>query len=116
MKRRFRLTKSTDFKRVRQQGEPYSHPLMVLIALQNGLDQPRIAVSAGRTVGNAVKRNRAKRLIRSALQPLLDSISPGWDIVLIARHQIVDATLQDTFSALQSLLRRAKLISRPNDN
>ena len=89
---------------------------MVLIALQNGLDQPRIAVSAGRAVGNAVKRNRAKRLIRSALQPLLDSISPGWDIVLIARHQIVDATFQDTTLALESLLFRAKLTGKTYDN
>lgn len=89
---------------------------MVLITLQNGLDQPRIAVSAGRAVGNAVKRNRAKRRIRSAIQPLLYSISPGWDIVLIARRQIVEATFQEITLALESLLQRANLTSESHDN
>jgi ribonuclease P protein component len=89
---------------------------MVLIALPNGLDQTRIAVSAGRTVGNAVKRNRAKRLIRSAIQPYLDSISPGWDIVLIARRPMVEAAFQDTRLGLESLLFRAKLIRKTDDS
>ena len=110
MKRRFRLTSSTDFKRVRRSGKSYAHPLVVLIALPNQLDKSRLAVSAGRSVGNAVHRNRAKRLIREALRPLTVDIVPGWDVVFLARQPISGATFEEVQAASVSLLRRAHLL------
>ncbi len=110
MKRNFRLTRSTDFKRVRRFGKSYAHPLVVLIVYPNGLEQPRIGVSAGRSVGNAVQRNRAKRLIRAAMQPHLSEIKPGWDMTLIARQPLEQATFDEAHIALLSLLRRARLL------
>ena len=111
MKRKYRLKRSADFKRVRRLGKSYAHPLIVLIALPNELDQPRFAVAAGRSVGKAVQRNRAKRLIRAALHPLITSITPGWDILLIARQPIINTTFQDIEQSLLNLLHRAHLIS-----
>jgi len=81
MKRKFRLTRSTDFKRVRRFGKSYAHPLVVLISQPNELNISRFGISAGRSVGNAVHRNRAKRQIRESLRPLLPSIKSGWDVV-----------------------------------
>lgn len=112
MKRRFRLTRTADFKRVRRLGKSYAHPLIVLITLPNELEQPRIAVAAGRRVGNAVLRNRAKRLIRAAVSHLITSITPGWDILIIARKPIVEATFQDTEQAVSNLLHRSHLINK----
>jgi putative membrane protein insertion efficiency factor/ribonuclease P protein component len=88
----------------------------VLIVLPNELEQIRIAVAASRHVGKAVKRNRAKRLIRAALQPLITSITPGWDILLIARQPMTQATIQETEQALYKLLIRAQLITKPHVN
>ena len=70
MQRKLRLTRSTDFKRVRHDGKSTAHPFLVLIALENQLSITKVGVTAGRSVGNAVKRNRAKRLIRAALREL----------------------------------------------
>ena len=70
----------------------------------------RVGVAAGRTVGNAVKRNRAKRLLRAAMQTLLPTLAPGWDLVLIARPALASSTLIETRQALLSLLQRSKLI------
>ena len=70
----------------------------------------RVGVAAGRTVGNAVKRNRAKRLLRAAMQTLLPALAPGWDLVLIARPALASSTLNETRQALLSLLQRSKLI------
>jgi hypothetical protein len=58
VKRRFRLTRSTDFKRVRRIGRSYAHPLVVLIVASNEIQQARIGIVAGKTVGMAVERNR----------------------------------------------------------
>ena len=80
MQRKFRLTRSTDFKRVRRDGKSYAHPLIVLIALENQLSITRVGVTAGKSVGNAVKRNRAKRLIRAATRALHPQMATGWDL------------------------------------
>jgi len=110
MKRQFRLTRSTDFQRVRRYGKSYAHPLLVLIALPNQKDITRIGVTAGRSVGNAVQRNRAKRLIRAAIQPYLGVVFPGWDFVLIARHKLNTADFRQTQESLNTLLERAELL------
>ena len=106
----FRLRRSQDFQRVRHSGRSYSHPLLVLVASANdGLDV-RVGVSAGRSVGVAVKRNRAKRVLRVAMQGLMGSVPPGWDIVLIARPGLVTADHLEVRHALIGLLRRAQLL------
>ena len=140
MQRKFRLTRSEDFKRVRRSGKSYAHPLVVLIVQThdkrsnpvedkrstslrpvpevNSVDQLRVkvGVAAGRTVGTAVYRNRAKRLLREAMRPLLPNITPGLDLILIARPGLVTATLEETRQALLTLLQRAKILIPLNES
>jgi ribonuclease P protein component len=115
VKRKFRLTRSTDFKRVRRFGKSHAHPLVVLIALPGEGEQTRFGIAAGRTVGNAVQRNRAKRLLRAALQPYFTAIAPGWEVVLIARRPMAEASFQQTLAALANLLHRARILEEFHD-
>ena len=116
MQRKFRLTRSEDFKRVRRSGKSYAHPLVVLIVQTH--DQPRlkVGVAAGRTVGTAVHRNRAKRLLREAMRSLLPNIASNLDLILIARPGLVTATLEDTHQALRNLLQRAQILIPTNES
>ena len=114
VQRKFRLTRSQDFKRVRQSGKSYAHPLIVLVVQANDEMKIRVGVAAGRTVGTAVKRNRAKRLLREAVWPLIPSLSSGWDVILIARRPLAGSSLTAARQALLDLLGRAQLISDPN--
>jgi ribonuclease P protein component len=107
--RRFRLTRSTDFKRVRSEGKSYAHPLVVLVAARSEADQARIGVSASRSMGKAVQRNRARRLLRESVRPLLPGLPPGWDLILIARAPLLQARFPEIQAAVQGLLRRAGL-------
>ena len=115
MQRKFRLTRSEDFKRVRRSGKSYAHPLVVLIVQTH--DQPRVkvGVAAGRTVGTAVYRNRAKRLLREAMRTLIPNITLGLDLILIARPGLASATLEETRRALLNLLQRAKILIPLNE-
>ena len=115
MKRRFRLTRSTDFKRVRRSGKSYAHPLVVLYVLKSDPEGVRVGVSAGLAVGNAVKRNRAKRLLRAAMSELLPKTVPGSDLLLIARSPLPASDVQKTRSALSNVLERAGLLSQNHD-
>jgi ribonuclease P protein component len=122
VQRRFRLTRSEDFKRVRRSGKSYAHPLVVLIVLKSGKSggpRVRVGVAAGRTVGTAVKRNRAKRLLREAMRTLIPDIAlrlrstqdnaSGLDLLLIARPGLSSASLDDVREALLTLLPRARI-------
>ena len=84
---------------------------MVLIAFPNQEEALRVSVTAGRSVGKAVQRNRAKRILRSLIHPYLDKLPNGWDIVLIARGPLIEASFQQAESALAGLIQRAKLLS-----
>jgi ribonuclease P protein component len=108
VQRRFRLTRSEDFKRVRRSGKSYAHPLVVLIVQKSDQPRVRVGVAAGRTVGTAVIRNRTKRLLREAMRILIPNIASGLDLILIARPGLISASLEDTRQALLNLLKRAQ--------
>jgi ribonuclease P protein component len=107
----FRLTRSTDFERVRRLGKSYPHPLVVLVMARNELAQVRIAVSASKSVGGAVERNRAKRIIRASLEEYIPMLQSGWDIVLLARKPLPKAGYWKTRSAMETLFKRAGLLN-----
>ncbi len=110
MQRKFRLTRSEDFKRVRRSGRSYAHPLVVLIVQAHDQSRVKVGVTAGRTVGTAVYRNRAKRLLREAMRSLMPNIPSGLDLILIARPGLASATFEDTRQALLNLLQRAQIL------
>jgi len=116
VKRRFRLTRSTDIKRVRRYGKSYAHPLVVLYVLKADKTGTQVGVSAGLAVGNAVKRNRAKRLLRAAMVDLLPVILPGSDLLLVARSPLAAAKTLQAREAVSNLLRRAGLLSQAYDD
>jgi len=70
-----------------------------------------VAFVAGRRVGNAVARNRAKRLMREAARALYPRFDPGWDMVLVARGRMLQAKAPQVEAALASLVRRAGIIA-----
>ena len=110
MRQRFRLTRAEDFQRVRRFGKSYAHPLVVLVVQANDGTELHVGMAASRMVGGAVKRNRAKRLLRAAMQSVITSVAPGWDIVLVARPALVDSDSFEVREALLTLLRRAQLV------
>lgn len=115
MQKRFRLTRSDDFKRVRQMGKSFAHPLAVLVIQNNQNKNVRVGVTAGKAIGNAVQRNRAKRLLREAMRILIPNTASGIDLILVARPKLVTSSLSDVTSALTNLLQRANLFTKLDD-
>lgn len=104
-----RLRRSEDFRRVWKTGRSWAHSLFVLWVAPNRLSRSRVGLTASRKVGNAVARNRARRLLREAARRAYPRIPDGWDIVLVARSSLVKAQMQQVYQALEMLLRRADL-------
>jgi ribonuclease P protein component len=115
VQRKYRLTRSTDFKRVRHTGKSYAHPFVVLVVKANEISELRVGVTAGRSLGGAVRRNRSKRLLREAMRPMLPDLPTGWDLILIARSPLPSKPLQEIRAVLENLLRRANLYPAPHE-
>jgi len=67
----------------------------------------QVAFVAGRKVGRAVQRNRARRLLRSAWSDLSVGTRSGMDVVLVARKAILDAKSHQVSGEIVELLRKA---------
>jgi len=100
---------------VRQEGSSWAHPLLVLCALPNDLEHSRFGFSASHWVGNAVVRNRAKRLMREATRLRQGDIKEGWDLAFIARKPIREADFKQVDLAVRQLLRRAGLLKNASE-
>lgn len=110
MKRAWRLKDESDVQRVWQEGRAFAHPLVILRLRRNGLERTRAAVVAGKKLGNAVRRNHAKRRLRQSLQPYLPQLEPGYDLVLIAREGISEAPFTQLVQAIAQLLKRGQVL------
>ena len=111
MKRKLCLTRSTDFQRVKRTGNSFANPFMVVIAAPNNLSFSRFAIAAGRSVGNAVLRNRAKRRLRSCLEMIAPKVQPGWDLIIYGRKPLVTAKFSEISQAMNEVLQKANLFS-----
>ena len=97
---------------MRRSGKSYAHPFIVLVVLPNEMDQSRFGISAGRSIGNAVQRNRAKRILRETVRPLIPGIAAGWDLVILARKPMANASFDEISTALTNLLSQARLLEK----
>ena len=91
-RRRGRLSRSGDFERVFREGHSHGNRYLVLYAFPRPDPSPerplRLGISVGRKIGNAVQRNRVKRVLREIFWAASEQLPDGHDFVLVARPDI----------------------------
>lgn len=70
----------------------------------------RVAFVAGRRIGGAVQRNRARRVLRAAWREVGPRVHEGYDVAWVARQGIAGARTQDLVADMTELLGRARVI------
>ena len=106
----FRLRHRADFARLRSAGQTWRSSWLTLGVAPNGLSHNRYGFVVGKQVGGAVMRNRVRRQLRSALSQINRQLRPGYDLVWIARNQIVGQAYTEISVAVYELVRRAHLL------
>ena len=110
LKREERLKKRGDIKKVFSRGKRLSCRGAKLFVLQNNLPYNRICFTFSRGFGNAVKRNRAKRLGREAYRSFKPQLNGGHDMVLLVYPEDAGATFARRVEQLRILLGKAGVL------
>lgn len=83
-----RLRSGREYQRVYRRRAAVSDSLLLVHGCENELERPRLGLSVSRKVGNAVVRNRWKRILREVFRVHRQQLPPGIDLVVLPRaHQ-----------------------------
>ncbi len=107
-----RVRKQADFDRVNRQKAFAADDILVLRGSPNGREHARLGLSVSRKVGNAVVRNRWKRLIREAFRLSRENIPQGMDFVVRPRRGAVAELAAIQASLPRLCWRLAKLAKK----
>ena len=81
------LKTNSDFRRAYGRGKSYTNPALVMYVRKNRAGSCRIGITASKKIGNAVQRNRARRVIREAFRQINLPLKGNFDIVFVARSK-----------------------------
>jgi ribonuclease P protein component len=99
-----RIRRRAEYRKIYQEGARFHARLMTLFILPNHQHGPRLGVAATRKLGSAVRRNRAKRLVREIFRR--NKPAAGYDIVVVPRPEMLSAGFADLEADYCSALRR----------
>jgi ribonuclease P protein component len=101
-----RIRRRTDFQRTYEKGVRVSGQFGTLFLIRNQQTSGRLGIAATRKLGGAVQRNRAKRLLREVFRR--NKLAPGFDIVIVARRDLLHASLSVLELEYRKLVDRAR--------
>jgi ribonuclease P protein component len=99
-----RIKARAQFQQIYQRGARVHSRFSTLFVLPNQLSFGRLGIAATKKLGGAVERNRAKRLIREVFRR--NKVAPGFDVVVIPKRELLDATLAALEADYRTLLER----------
>ena len=103
---RNRINKQREYAELFKNGERIRFPEFVLIFRQNTLPFSRLGISVGRKFGNAVKRNRAKRLCRELFRLNQYIIPKGFDMVFLPGRYLLEAAWKKLSENIKTASRK----------
>ena len=114
-----RLTRATEFRRVKDHGRSWGGRFLVLGVLPDaappaaGDRSARIGFITSKRVGGAVERNRVRRRLREIVRQHRPALRAGCWLVVIARHTAAKAASAELAADWLRLARRASILTAP---
>lgn len=106
------LCKNYEFQRLYRKGASAVRPTMVMYAAKGRKNQVRLGITAGKKIGGAVCRNRAKRRIRELFRITQYEFKEGTDICIVARGRILEASYEKLVKDFRSAAEELQLLDR----
>ena len=116
MKRTVTIKNNCDFRRLYGRGKSFQSPALVSYVMKNRAGICRVGITTSKKIGNAVERNRARRVIRAAYRSIEDKICGNYDFVFVARSKTIFTKSDDLALIMLSHLKKAGVIDEKADN
>lgn len=104
------LKRNNDFRRLYARGKSYAGGYTVVYMSKNRLGTNRVGFTVSKSLGKAVVRNRAKRLMRESYRLLSDRLLMGYDIIIVSRNRAVGKTQPQIMKDIEYAMRKLGLI------
>lgn len=101
-----RLLSQADFVLLKNTGKKIHSDCFIAQVLQNNRTNSRLGLTISKKTGNAVTRNRLKRLVRERFRTKKYKISGFWDINIIAKKNAAQCSSEKAFSSLDRIFNK----------
>lgn len=116
MKQTVTIKSNCDFRRIYGKGKSFQGPALVSYVLKNRAGICRIGITTSKKIGNAVERNRSRRVIRAAYSMIEEKIQGNYDFVFVARSKTKYIKSTKLAEMMLSQLKEAGVIDEKTDN
>lgn len=122
MNKRYTLKQNYEFRRAYDRGSYKVSALLVTYAFKRRRKEPaageitRAGVTSSKRIGNAVTRNRARRVIREAYRSLSGELKGGFDLVFVARQATAGSKSQAVGRDMRRQLKELGVLRAKTEN
>jgi len=109
------LKQNHEFRRLYNRGKSAVSPYFVIYCRRTGRPVSRLGITTGVKLGNAVKRNRARRRIRELYRTREGRLLPGYDVVIVARARAIYARYDELVRSFDQLTKKLGLLRPKGD-
>lgn len=108
MKKEFRVKDTREFGAIIGRKRFYTSPSFTIYVKEKALDHPRIGISVGKKIGNAVMRNKVKRQVRSMVREIY-TFEENYDTIILVRVKYHQENYGNNKKMLESLVKKVKI-------
>ena len=108
------LKENKDFRRLYYRGKSTASKTLVTYAMKSRNKGCRIGITTSKKIGNAVQRNRSRRVIRAAYFELENRIKGSWDFVFVARGLTSRVKMQEVLKDMENHFKELGVIDEDN--
>lgn len=104
------ICENSSFRRAYARGKSFVSPILVTYVMKNRARCIRVGITTSKKTGNAVKRNRSRRIIREAARQIVPELSGGYDLVFVARAKTPFVKSTDILCDMRKQLSQAGVL------
>ncbi len=108
LKKAHKILDRAEFLKLSRFGKKFQDHYFIIVFMQGESEWSRLGITASKRVGNAVVRNRIKRLIREWFRMNKSTIGGCWDISVIAKKTASGLTSHQVFMSLENIFDKLR--------
>lgn len=104
--------KNKTFRYIYKNGKSFGNRSLVIYYMKNGYDYGRLGITTSKKLGNSVKRNHIKRLIKESYIKNFYRLKKGYDIIIIAKIPCQNHCFNEVDSAFKHIIKKVGLVEK----